>query len=81
MPFRVALDALVAGQVRAGAAGVASTAFSGGHLFQSLREALEHPLRGLDCVQRIDPNRFQVAWRGGARDANLDTRKDPSGNP
>ena len=81
MPFRVAFDAWVAGQARAGAAGVAPTAFQDGRLFQSLREAFEHPLHGLDCAQRIAPNCSQVAWRGGARDANLDTRKDPSGNP
>ncbi len=81
MPFRVAVDALIASQVRAGAAGVASAAFQGGHLFQSPSEAFEHPLRGLHCVHRIDPNCVQAPWSRGAGDENLDTRKDPSGNP
>ena len=81
MPFRVAVDALGAGQVRAGVAGVASAAFQGGHLFRLPREAFERPLRDLDCVQRIDPNCLQAVWNSDVRDANLDTRKDPSGNP
>lgn len=78
MPFVVAVGALVAGQVRAVVAGFESTEFQDGHLFPWRRPALERPFRGLDC---IGSNCVQMVWRGDARDTNLDTRKDPSGNP
>lgn len=81
MPFRVAVDALVAGPVRAGLTGVASTAVQGGHLFRSPREAFEQALRGLDCIQRIEPNSLRAARNRDATDANLETRKDLSRNP
>ena len=78
MPFRVAVDASGAGQVRARMTGVASTVFQGGHLFRSPCEALEPALRGLDCVQRIEPVCLFVPWNRDATDANIETRKDPS---
>ncbi len=81
MPFRVAVHTLVSGQVRAGMADAASTAFQGGRLFMSPREACGQALHGLDYIQRIEPNSLRGAWNRDARDANLGARKDPSGNP
>ena len=81
MLFRGAVDASVTSQDRAGVAGAVATTFPGGALFQSPREAFDRPLPDLDCAHRLDSKCVSAAWGRSARDANLDSRKDASGNP